>query len=190
MRWTIAAIAMLACSPAAAQAPDRSLAARLLAIHNAERARVGAPPLAWSDRLAADAAAYAPRLIALGDLEHSSNESRPDAGENLAMGTLGHYSPEALTQLWVDEKSGFPGGVYPEPDEEDWSDIGHYTQMVWSGTTHVGCATVASRRDLYLVCRYSPAGNVIGEYVIAAEEQDSRAEPRPVALSALLPPAR
>ncbi len=172
MRWVIVAIAMLAFSPAAAQATDRGLAARMLAIHNAERARVGVPPLGWSDRLAADAAAYAPALIALGDLEHSSNESRPDNGENLAMGTQGHYSPEDLSRLWVDERSGFPGGgVYPEPDEDDWSDIGHYTQMVWGGTREVGCATAAGGGNLYLVCRYAPAGNVIGEPVLLAQAQ-------------------
>jgi hypothetical protein len=176
MKWVIAAMAMLACSPAAAGAPDRSLAARMLAVHNAERARVGVPPLAWSDRLAADAAAYAPALIALGDLEHSSNESRPDSGENLAMGTRGFYSPEDLSRLWVDERSGFPGGgVYPEPDEDDWSDIGHYTQMVWGGTREVGCATAAGGGNLYLVCRYAPAGNVIGEPVLLSASYDESA---------------
>lgn len=177
MRWVIVAIAMLAFSPAAAQATDRGLAARLLAIHNRERAQVGAPPLAWSDRLAADAAAYAPQLVALGGLEHSDNESRPDAGENLAMGTAGHYSPEDLTQLWVDERSGFPGGgIYPEPDEDDWSDIGHYTQMVWSATREVGCAAVSGGGNLYLVCRYAPAGNVIGEPVLLSGRDPLDAE--------------
>jgi hypothetical protein len=137
----------------------------MLAVHNRERAAVGVPALAWSDALAADAAAYARALAARGNFEHSSQDGRPDQGENLAMGTLGYYSPEQLAELWADERDGFPGGVYPDPAEDDWSDIGHYTQMIWRGTTQIGCATAAGRRDLYLVCRYAPVGNVIGDPV-------------------------
>jgi hypothetical protein len=165
MRWMIALIAAACTAPAPTQPPDGSPGARLLAIHNRERAEIGVPPLRWSDALAADAAAYARRLAARGDFEHSPQDERPDQGENLAMGTLGYYSPEALAELWTEEQGGFPGGAYPDPAEDDWSDIGHYTQMVWRGTTHIGCATAAGRSNLYLVCRYAPVGNVIGERV-------------------------
>jgi len=184
--WSLALIAMLASGPAMSPPPERGLAAPILAIHNRERTRVGVPPLAWSERLAGEAAAYAPALVAMGGLEHSDYDTRPGTGENLAMGTRGHYSPADLTELWADERSGFPGGVYPDVDEDDWSDIGHYTQMIWSGTTHVGCATAMSGRDLYLVCRYAPVGNVIGEYVIGPEEPLPPAGSPQLAVSALL----
>ena len=44
----------------------------------------------------------------------------------------------------------------------DWSAVGHYTQIVWPTTRRVGCATASNRANDYLVCRYWPAGNVVG----------------------------
>ena len=142
------------------------LAESLLAIHNRERAEVGVPPLAWDERLAAEAASYLPELIDLGDLEHSDAAMNGETGENLAMGTAGHYSPEALTELWVDERRSFTPGIFPNVSRTgNWSEVGHYTAMIWRGTTSVGCATASGDGHLYLVCRYAPAGNVISERV-------------------------
>jgi len=142
------------------------LAESLLAIHNRERADVGVPPLVWDERLAAEAASYIPDLIDLGDLEHSDEAMEGETGENLSMGTDGHYSPEDLVQLWVDERSIFTPGIFPNVSRTgDWSEVGHYTAMVWRDTTQVGCAVGAGGGDLYLVCRYLPAGNVISERV-------------------------
>ena len=45
----------------------------------------------------------------------------------------------------------------------DYRDVGHYSQIIWSRTTRFGCAMVAGAKDEYLVCRYTPAGNVVGE---------------------------
>ena len=43
---------------------------------------------------------------------------------------------------------------------------GHFTQMVWKSTRKVGCASVPCNGrhgtpGNYLVCEYSPAGNMI-----------------------------
>jgi hypothetical protein len=46
---------------------------------------------------------------------------------------------------------------------DDWHVVGHYTQMIWRGTTRIGCALASSRRWDVLVCRYGPPGNFIGE---------------------------
>jgi len=43
-----------------------------------------------------------------------------------------------------------------------FEDVGHYTQIVWRATTQVGCAIAANKSAEYLVCRYLPAGNVVG----------------------------
>jgi len=143
-----------------------SLSTAMLALHNHERALVGVAPLAWSGRLAADATAYAAHLVAIGDLEHSSDEARGDEGENLAMGTAGYYSPTALGEMWAQEKSDLVGGPFGDDSRTgSWEDIGHYTQMVWRGTRQVGCGVASGGGDTYLICRYAPAGNYIGERV-------------------------
>ena len=45
---------------------------------------------------------------------------------------------------------------------------GHFTQLVWAGSTAVGCGAAVCdmgvMQSLMLVCNYSPAGNVPGEY--------------------------
>ena len=41
---------------------------------------------------------------------------------------------------------------------------GHFTQLVWAGSTSLGCA-MARCNDLDVwVCNYDPPGNVDGEY--------------------------
>jgi hypothetical protein len=34
---------------------------------------------------------------------------------------------------------------------------------VWRGTTQIGCALASSAEDDFLVCRYAPAGNILGQ---------------------------
>jgi hypothetical protein len=150
---------------------DRRLPAgfaqRLLELHNAERARVGSPPLAWDGGLAAAAATYARRLAARDrGLVHSAPRTRRGQGENLWMGTAGHYPAAAMFGSWAQERRHFRPGVFPDVGQGvAWQRVGHYTQIVWSGTDRVGCATHSDGRWDYLVCRYAPAGNVIGQTV-------------------------
>jgi hypothetical protein len=57
----------------------------------------------------------------------------------------------------------FQRGVFPAVSRTgNWEDVGHYTQIVWPTTTRVGCAIASTSRTDYLVCRYSPAGNIDG----------------------------
>jgi hypothetical protein len=143
-----------------------NLPARLLAVHNAERARLRIPPLAWDAALAAAASAYGRQLIPLGRLRHSSSKSRPGQGENLWMGTRGAYSLERMAGGWAEERQIFRAGAFPYVSTSGkWADVGHYTQIIWRRTTRVGCALEQGRQWDYLVCRYSPAGNVVGQRV-------------------------
>jgi hypothetical protein len=167
LSFVVAACAAVA-APAAAQsyaAPDAAgeIAARILAAHNAERAAVGHPPLRWDPALAASAAAYGPHLARLGRLVHSPRAGRPGQRENLAMAWKGTHSPEQLVAMWSNEKKLLIPGVFPNLSRTGyWKDVAHYTQMVWRTTTHVGCAIHRADWD-YLICRYSPPGNIDGK---------------------------
>ncbi|MBV9528406.1 CAP domain-containing protein [Sphingomonas sp.] len=167
----------LVSSPAPAQAVSfgvptgaatGELAVRLLAVQNHERLLVGHAPLVWDPALAASAASYGPVLARLHRLAHSPRESRPGQRENLAMAYHGTLAPEQLVGMWSAEKRFVRPGVFPAVSASgNWEDVAHYTQMVWPTTTHVGCALYQADWD-YLICRYSPPGNIDGKPVFVA----------------------
>ena len=174
----VAAVATAAlAAPAAAQtvryaAPPGTatgqLAYRLLAAQNRERAAVGHPPLVWDPALAASAASYGPTLARLRRLVHSPRATRPGQRENLAMAYHATLSPEQLVGMWSAEKRYLRPGIFPAVSSSgNWVDVAHYTQMVWPTTTHVGCALYQADWD-YLICRYSPPGNIDGKPVLAS----------------------
>ena len=165
-----ALVVMLAGLCAAAPAPASSFAsefpARILAAHNAERARMGMAPLVWDAALGTAAATYAQQMAFTGMFQHSNRQARRGVGENLWMGTHGAFSPEAMVGGWASEKRYFMPGVFPNNSRSgNWEDVGHYTQMIWPTTTRVGCALASTARVDYLVCRYATAGNIDGHKV-------------------------
>jgi len=76
-------------------------------------------------------------------------------GQNLAMGS-GSLSIEEAINMWDGEKrdynfcanKGTPGKM-----------IGHYTQVVWAETTHVGCGKTKCPNMELITCDYWPGGN-------------------------------
>ena len=138
----------------------------LLALHNAERAAVGSPPLVWDERLAAGAARYVPELAGQAELVHSRERQRPGQGENLWKGTRNAYALDTMFGGWAREKALFRAGVFPEVSSNGrWADVGHYTQIIWKDTRRLGCAIGQEGGWDYLVCRYAPPGNVFGQMV-------------------------
>lgn len=145
---------------------QQELAGRLLAAHNRERTAAGVPPLRWDPALAASAASYGPALAAIGRLQHSPRSNRPGQAENLWMGSRSAYTPEHMVGTWIDERRDFRPGLFPAVSRTgNWSDVGHYTQMIWPSTTTIGCAVHRSPRWDFLICRYTPKGNVDGNRV-------------------------
>ena len=144
--------------------PQPALQAVMIAAHNSSRSEHGVAPLAWDDQLARDAWAYAQTLARTGRFEHARQDgSRPRQGENLWVGTRGAFSYAAMIEPLIGEKRYFRPGAFPAVSTTGrWSDVGHYTQIVWPATQRVGCATASSPSSDYLVCRYFPAGNVSG----------------------------
>ncbi len=143
---------------------DLLLKATMLATHASVRQPYESPNLTWSDDLAADALAYARTLATTRVFAHDPQTGNPRReGENLSMGTRGAYSYAELAGFWTDERTDYHPGVFPEISRSgNWHKVGHYTQMVWPSTREIGCAIASNDSDDYLVCRYLPAGNVVG----------------------------
>ncbi|EAW08512.1 putative extracellular SCP domain protein Pry1 [Aspergillus clavatus NRRL 1] len=93
-------------------------------------------------------------------------------GENLA---FGYADPITAVSAWGDEGQKYNFKLPTGFTEE----TGHFTQLVWRATKEVGCAAVdcgysdgsdakdkhgqyTRAQGWYVVCEYSPAGNVIG----------------------------
>ena len=143
--------------------PATMFGMRVVAIHNQVRNAEGVGPLMWDRSLAAAADAYALQLATGGSWGHSPNSMRDGQGENLWMGTRGAFSVDQMIGAWASERSMFRRGAFPQVSRTgNWSDVGHYTQMIWRGSVRVGCAVRSSPRFDYLVCRYGPSGNVMG----------------------------
>ena len=82
------------------------------------------------------------------------------------MGTRGGFTLEQMVGNWASEKRWFRPGVFPDVSTTgNWSQVGHYSQIVWPATTRVGCGLARGRGRDVLVCRYAPAGNVDGRRV-------------------------
>ncbi|MFM9827238.1 MAG: CAP domain-containing protein [Sphingomonas sp.] len=137
----------------------------MIAGHSDARAALGLAPLLWDAALAADAQAYADELAQTGRFEHAVQpRGKPHQGENLWTGTRGAYAYGEMIGHWLAEKRDFINRPTPSFSRTSrWQDVAHYTQIVWRRTTRMGCATASNARDDYLVCRYSPPGNVVGE---------------------------
>lgn len=170
MKWIGAALAVAcAIAPVAAAPGDEAamrggFAERLLLAHNLERDRASVPRLNWSPRLAAQAQAWAATLARSNRFEHAADAA--GAGENLWMGTAGRFSPEDMIDGFVAERRHFRPGRFPDVSTTgNWYDIGHYTQLIWRDTQEVGCAVARGEGSDILVCRYYPAGNMVGERV-------------------------
>lgn len=79
------------------------------------------------------------------------------------MGTAGYFTPQQMIAHFAAEKQHFRAGDFPQVSRTgNWADVGHYTQIVWATTREVGCATARGARFDVLVCRYWPAGNLMG----------------------------
>jgi len=167
-RWMsrLAACAVLLIAPVTMGAiqPLEKFDQHILDAHNRERLALGLRPLIWNSALAESAQQWADYLASTGRFEHAPENGPYAEGENLWAGTKGYYTVDAMVNAWTREKRYFKQGVFPRNSTTgNVEDVGHYTQMVWRATSQVGCAEASSAQEDILVCRYSEAGNYIGE---------------------------
>lgn len=132
--------------------------------HNKVRKDVGSAPLQWSAELAEYAQKWADHLAAEGCLmQHrpNSGEWAQKYGENIFWGSASSYTPLDASESWYDEIKKYKYGVVTM---DNFYPTGHYTQMVWKNTTHVGVGVaICSDGGIIIVANYNPAGNYIGE---------------------------
>ncbi len=146
-------------SPSPSTSPSTSTdGPAILAAHNKLRAQHCAPALSWSRELAAEAQGWADKLASSG-CAFDHNPSTPH-GENLSY----FRPPGALTQEDIAEQ------WYREVDRYDFRkpgfsfEAGHFTQLVWIGTTRIGCGSVHCGGGELWVCNYDPPGNMQGSF--------------------------
>ncbi|EAZ90993.1 CAP family protein, partial [Crocosphaera chwakensis] len=141
---------------------------QILTAHNQYRQQVNITSLSWSDQLANDAQTWSNHLASLGgnQLQHDPNIKRQ--GENLWLGTSNRFTYKQMVDYWGQEKQYLNSTQFnleTVSSTGNWSDVAHYTQMVWKNTKQVGCAVSTAGNNDILVCRYSPPGNITGQRI-------------------------
>ncbi|POW03103.1 hypothetical protein PSHT_11811 [Puccinia striiformis] len=129
------------------QAHPKFLVTRWTAAHNEIRARYSTPPLKWSSKLEASAQVWADRCV----FEHSGGPF----GENIA---AGQPTIESVVEDWVFGEEECD--VY----KSDQPYFSHFTQVIWAGTTKLGCALsqcdslpgTPLKNAPFYVCQYDP----------------------------------
>jgi pathogenesis-related protein 1 len=140
---------------------------------NAARAMVGEPPLHWDPIAAQVALTYAKQC----DYAHNPNAGAQykaiggsgGLGENIAAGAPSQTVAGAVSS-WVSEQASYDHATNQCAAGKE---CGHYTQIVWSTTTGVGCAQASCTTNSpfgtfangvwdFEVCDFSPPGNING----------------------------
>lgn len=135
--------------------------------HNSVRANVSPaanpalPAMQWDESVAAIAQAHADRCL----FSHSGN---PDLGENIYATFAWSDAEEDAALYWAQEVTNYS---YTSNSCAAGQQCGHYTQMVWRSSTHLGCGIRQCNSGspwgagewTVVVCNYSPPGNYIGE---------------------------
>lgn len=140
-----------------------------LAAHNRWRTKVGTPALGWSDAAAQLAQRWAEEL-ASDDCRprHSPGEQRRRTwGENIySYWRGGDYegfrkTPGYIVDAWASERHWYTHATNACAAPAG-TDCGHYTQVVSTTSTHVGCGRARAQACEVWVCNYSPPGNFRG----------------------------
>jgi hypothetical protein len=117
----------------------------MLQRHNYYRSLVGTSSVVWSNEIASIAQAWAEQC------EFAHNPDRGFLGENIAWFYGFTPSSEDVVNLWASEAEYYD----PIACECSGGVCGHYTQIVWSNTTEIGCGAAYCDGGNFWVCNYS-----------------------------------
>jgi len=131
--------------------------AQALQAHNSVRAKDKQRPLQWSSDLENISQQWVNQLARSCKAYH--HQGNVPFGENLFISTASTTIGHAIN-AWANEKNFYN---YQHNKCQAGKQCGHYTQIVWKGTTDVGCAVKScSNGSQIYVCSYFPGGNVVG----------------------------
>ncbi|KAJ5950370.1 uncharacterized protein N7479_008783 [Penicillium vulpinum] len=156
----------------AAPSAGTSYQESILHYHNIHRRDHSSPDLTW----AADLEQAANTLASRCEYGHDTSieASSGSYGQNIAYGyDSADVGEKIISEMMYTREAPYFDGLYGQanPDMTNFASWGHFTQIVWKGTTTVGCATVScpelknvGSAAPYTVCNYGPPGNFGGAY--------------------------
>lgn len=146
--------------------------AGITARHNYFRHIFQAPPIEWDDSVANAAQTFTDSAAVLaacpgqgGTFQHNTDGGK--YGQNFAGSSFTYPNQtigETAVDLWMLEEKHYN---FQDPGFSD--STGHFTQVVWIGSTKLGCGyrkcpTYNGLTLQFVICNYLPPGNVIGEF--------------------------
>ncbi|XP_063824559.1 venom allergen 5-like [Ostrinia nubilalis] len=125
----------------------------------------------WDHELAAKAEKWASEYRESHNPDKSVGSGRWSVGENLYWYSITDFGYKLDANLaltaWFDEHKDYTYGPLSSSDFGGPNQIGHYTQMAWSDSTHLGCAisqfNMSGWNKFMVVCNYGPTGNYLGQ---------------------------
>lgn len=155
-----------------------SVQSAALYYHNLHRANHSASAVTWSSELAE----YAANTASTCKFAHDMNQGSGGYGQNID--AAGYSNPVqgwsesavvayAITDGWYYGEVNNFASFYGEPSPPmSGPEYLHFTQIVWKGTTTIGCAAqycpygtvLAGSYGWFTVCNYGPEGNMEGSF--------------------------
>ena len=160
----------------AAPAKATTYQQRVLVSHNVHRANHSASNLVWDTALASTAAKIASTCV----YAHNTTTDGGGYGQNIAAGLAADNITAIITELFYNGEVGYFKNLYgqAQPDMSNFGSWGHFSQIVWKGTSKVGCATQYCPKGLanvgpytppyFTVCNYGPPGESIKFFFLHA----------------------